>query len=470
MPRQTFRIEHDSLGKLKVPAEALWGVETQRAVENFPVSGLRAHPALIRAIATVKAAAALANMERGKLDKTRGRAIYRAASEIVEGKHHDAFVIDVYQAGAGTSFNMNANEVIANLALEILGKPRGHYKEVHPHDHVNMAQSTNDVFPTSMRLAALELFGPTLESVEEARRALAKKGKEFYGTVKSGRTHLQDAVPIRLGQEFGAYAENLSGHLKDLHRAQEGLRDLGIGATAVGTSLNAGPQYTRLVVKYIRQLSGQKVRSAPNLVEKTQSLADFVRAAAALKGLAVDLIRIANDLRLLSSGPRTGFYEITLPAVQPGSSIMPGKINPVMAEMMDMVGFQIIGNELTITMAAQAGQMELNVMMPVVAHNLLWSLEITKGGVAAFARRCVRGIAANHQRCKEWSEASLALATALSPKIGYEAAAKISQEAFHTGKTVWEVASVKKIMSDEELDKILDPALQVPPGCEKGKR
>ncbi len=458
------RIEHDSLGDVAVPEGALWGAQTQRAVENFPISGLRAHPAMIRATVLVKKAAALANVETGRLDERLGRAIVRAADEILGGQWHDQFVVDVYQAGAGTSHNMNANEVLANRAIEILGGRRGDYKLVSPNDHVNMAQSTNDTFPTAMRVATLLMVRETLPALDRLADAFEAKGREFDHIVKSGRTHLQDATPIRLGQEFAAYGLSMRRDRERLRHASETLYELNIGGTAVGTGLNAEPAYISGVVKHLAELTGFPLRTAKMLVEIAPSMASFVEVSGALRVLAIDLTKIANDIRLLASGPATGFYEIVLPAVQPGSSIMPGKVNPSMAEMLNQVCFQVLGFDTTITFAAQAGQLELNVMMPVIIHNMLWSLEILKNAMDAFTERCVKGISANVEKAEAYAFKSASLVTALAPYIGYLAAAEIAKEQVTTGRDIREIVRERNLLPEEDLAEILRPAAMTEPG------
>jgi aspartate ammonia-lyase len=464
-----IRIEGDSLGEKKVPASADYGIETMRALENFPISGMTALPVFIKATGLIKKAAALTNMELGELDRKVGKAIVRAADEIIAGKLRDQFVVDVFQAGAGTSHNMNANEVIANRAIELLGGKKGDYQLVHPHDQVNKAQSTNDVYPTAMRIASLMLLAEVYPVLDKLAKVLDKKGKEFDTILKSGRTHLQDAVPIRLGQEFTAYARTVRKCNRKIQHAAESLLELNIGATAVGTGFNADPRYIKLVVNKLSGLTGFKFKPAANLVEITQNTDAFLELSSTLRILAVDLIRIANDLRLMSSGPRTGLNEIRLPAVQPGSSIMPGKVNPVLAEMLDMVCFQVIGNDTAIAYACQAGQLELNVMMPIITHNLLQSITILKNAVAVFTDQCVNGIKANREQCRNYAERSLGLATALNTYLGYESAAKIAQEALHTGKTIREVVLGKKIMTKKQLEKLLNPKYITKPGI-PGKR
>jgi fumarate hydratase class II len=452
-----FRVEKDFLGEVQVPADAYWGVQTQRAVENFPISGLRLQPRFIRAQALIKLAAAKVNVEVGFLDEKLGEAIVQAAEEVLDGKYDDHFVVDVYQSGAGTSQNMNANEVIANLATELLGGKRGSYEPVHPNDHVNMAQSTNDTIHVAMHIAALmavrEDLLPSLRTLAEA---LDEKAVEFDDVLKIGRTHLQDAVPIRLGQEFGGFASMIHHAIARVEHASHALEELALGGTAVGTGLNAHPRYPELAIAEINRLTGLAFRRPDNLFEAMQNTDAAVEVSGALKSLAVSLIKIANDIRLLSSGPRTGIAEIRLPAVQPGSSIMPGKVNPVMAEMLNMVAFQILGNDTTITYATQAGQLELNVMMPVIAYNLLHAIQVAAGGVLAFTERALRGIEVDRERCKSYIEWSTAMATALSPRIGYHRAAEIAKKAFAEGKTVREIAVGDGVLSEKELDELLD--------------
>jgi aspartate ammonia-lyase len=447
-----------------VPAEAYFGVQTVRALENFPISGLRAHPALIVATAQVKLAAAQANVALGRLSPTTGNAIAAAAREVMGGRWHDQFVVDVYQAGAGTSHNMNANEVLANRALELLGEARGRYAVVHPNDHVNLAQSTNDVFPTAMRLAALARLHSLLQALDGLENALSERARLFDGMVKAGRTHLQDATPIRLGQEFGGYATAVAAHLAAIAETRQALRSVGLGGTAVGTGMNSHPDYRRLVIARLSEVTGEPLAAAPDPFDAMQSMRPFAAVSGALRTLCLDLIRICNDLRLLASGPRTGLAEISLPAVQPGSSIMPGKVNPVMAEMLTMVCFQVIGHDVTIAMATQAGQLELNVMMPVIAHALLQSLDILAHGIAAFTSRCVTGIQADAERCRRYAEETVALATALTPRIGYERAAALAGEAWKSGRSVRDVAAAQGLLTPAELGDLLDPRRLTEPG------
>ena len=451
-----MRIERDPLGELPLPATALYGVQTERARRNFPISGLRPLPAFVDAVIWIKKAAALTHKETGRLDAKLADAIVKAADEVLGGQHRDQFVVDVYQAGAGTSHNMNCNEVLANRANEFLGAQRGEYEPVHPNDHVNMAQSTNDVIPTSIRLGALALLPALLDSLEGLAAAFETKGKDFDHIVKSGRTHLQDATPIRLGQEFLAYAHTIRRNKDRLARAADDLRDLGIGGTAVGTGLNAEPQYPVLMVKHLRAISGLDLRVGKDLVQLMQSLGDVAAFSGSVRVLALDLNKIANDLRLLASGPRTGLAEIVLPAVQPGSSIMPGKVNPSIAEMVNQVCFQVIGNDQTVALASEAGQLELNVMMPVIAHNLFFALGILANAIRVLHERCVAGIQADEKMCRHWLEQSPALVTAVAPKIGYAEAAKLAKESLATGVTVRQLIEAKGVLKGKELEDVLN--------------
>ncbi|HEX7976167.1 MAG TPA: aspartate ammonia-lyase [Anaerolineales bacterium] len=439
---QSYRTERDSLGELQVPQDALYGVQTQRAVQNFPISGLRPWRAFIWSMALIKRAAAEVNRDLGLLDAEKANAIVQAAQEVMAGRWDNQFVVDPFQAGAGTSHNMNTNEVIANRATQILGGQPGKYI-VNPNDHVNMAQSTNDTIPTAIRLGALWRLDELLEAVEGLAAALDQKAKEFDGVVKSGRTHLQDAVPIRLGQEFSGYARAVLRDAERIRRAAEGLRRLGIGGTATGTGLNAHPEYHARMVKRLSELSGIQLYTSDNLFEGMQSMADAADFSAAMRTLAITLIRIANDFRLLASGPSTGLDEIRLPAVQPGSSIMPGKVNPVLAEMLDMSMFHVQGCDLTVSLAAQAGQLELNVMMPIIAHNLFEMMQVMIGSVNAFTEKCVRGLQANREKAEGWLEKNAIVVTALNPVIGYSAGAKLVKEALSSGRTVRQLAVEK---------------------------
>jgi fumarate hydratase class II len=441
------RIERDSLGELQVPAEALYGVQTQRAVENFPISGLKPWRAFIWSMAMIKRAAAEVNQDLGLLDAERSGAIQNAAQEVIDGQWDSQFVVDPFQAGAGTSHNMNVNEVIANRATQILGGKLGEYR-VHPNDHVNMAQSTNDVIPTALRLGCLWRLDELLQVLKDLSTALQAKAVEFDDVVKSGRTHLQDAVPVRLGQEFGAYARAVERDAGRIHGAAEGLRRLGIGGTAVGSGLNAHPEYHSRMVKKLTALTGLQMVESDNLFESMQSMADAVDFSASLRTLAYTLIRIANDFRLLASGPSTGLDEIHLPAVQPGSSIMPGKVNPVMAEMLDMSMFHVVGCDTTVGLAAQAGQLELNVMMPIIAHNLFEAMQVTIGAVRAFTFRCVKGLTANREKATGWLAKNAIVVTALNPLIGYSQGAALVKEALKRDLAIREVA-VEKARSGE---------------------
>jgi len=454
-----MRREHDSLGDKDVPDEALYGIQTQRAIENFPISGLPPRPELVDAIVLVKKAAATVNRELGLLAAEKADAIVRAADEVLGGAHRDQFRVDPFQAGAGTSHNMNANEVLANRANELLGGgPRGVYEPVHPNDDVNESQSSNDAIPTAIRIALQRPATELAAALLALQEALEAKAAEFDHVLKSARTHLQDAVPIRLGQEFAAYAVTARKARQRVERALEGTRALHIGGTAAGTGLNTHPLYAGLMIDRLSELSGTPFRAADDLVQATMSLDDFVAFSASLRGVALSLIQLANDLRLLSSGPRTGIAEIILPPVQPGSSIMPGKVNPVMAEMLDMVCFHVIGADAAVALAGQAGQFEINVMTPLVAFELLFSLQVLTAAVRVFTERCVRDIVADEENCRRWGERSLGLATALNPFIGYEAAAEVAKEAYRTGETVAEIVLEKGILGEKELAERLDAA------------
>jgi aspartate ammonia-lyase len=450
------RVERDPLGELPVPSAALYGVQTERARQNFPISGLGPQPVFIDAVVWIKKAAALTHRETGRLDAKLADAIVRAADEVLAGQHRDQFVVDPYQAGAGTSHNMNANEVLANRANELLGGTRGSYTPVHPNDHVNMAQSTNDVIPTAIRLGALALVRGLVPVLDGLSQSLAKKGTAFDHVLKSGRTHLQDATPIRLGQEFAAYGHTVQRNRERIARAAKDLQDLGIGGTAVGTGLNAEPAYPGLMVKQLRAITGLDVREGKDRVQLMQSMGDATAVSGALRTYAVDLGKIASDLRLLASGPRTGLAEIRLPAVQPGSSIMPGKVNPSIAEMVNMVCFQAIGNDVTIAAAAEAGQLELNVMMPLIAQNLFLTLAILTSASRVLAERCVDGIEPDQAMCAYWLDRSPALVTALAPKIGYAEAAKLAKEAVERNLSVRELLIQKGVLKGKELDEVLD--------------
>jgi len=442
MTQQNVRIERDSLGEVMVPANALYGAQTQRAVLNFPVSGMRPYRAFIWSMALIKRAAAEVNHAVGLLDEQRAKAIIQAGEEIMAGQWNDQFVVDPFQAGAGTSHNMNANEVIANRATQILGGSIGEYL-VNPNDHVNMSQSTNDTIPTAIRLGCLWRLDELTYTIQKLIEALRDKAIEFDDIVKSGRTHLQDAVPVRLGQEFGAYARAVERDRERIERAAEGLRRLGIGGTATGTGLNAHPEYHARMVEVLSRVSGLKLYTSDNLFESMQSMADMADFSASLRTLALTLTRIANDLRLLSSGPATGLDEIRLPPVQPGSSIMPGKVNPVLAEMLNMAMYHIIGLDTAVALASQAGQLELNVMMPIIAHDLFEMMHVMIGAISAFTDKCVVGIKANRVKAEGWLARNTIVVTALNPIIGYLAGAALVKEALSRDLTVQEIALEK---------------------------
>ncbi len=464
MARQKFRIEKDSMGAVKVPMSAYYGAQTQRAIENFPISGIGFPSRFIRALAIVKFAAASVNEELRLLDPKIASVVRRAASEVIEGKLDKEFVVDIFQTGSGTSTNMNANEVIANRALEFLGKPRGG-KEVHPNDHVNMGQSSNDVIPAAIHISALEAFQrDLLPALEGLHGALRKKSQEFDRIVKIGRTHLADATPIRLGQEFGGYARQIELNIHRIKGACSGLEELALGGTAVGTGINTHPEFPSHTVKKISDITKLNFREAQNHFEAQAAKDAVVQASGTLKTLAVSLTKIANDLRWLSSGPRCAIGEISLPDTQPGSSIMPGKVNPVMCESVLQVAAHVMGCDTTITLCAQAGNFELNVMMPVMALRLLEAITFSAAVANAFTEKCVVGIRANKERCEELIEKSLAMVTSLAPVIGYDAAAKIAKESFASGKTVREVAKAHKVLPDDHLNKILDPWRMTEPG------
>jgi len=469
MVEQEFRIEKDSMGEMKVPKSAYYGAQTQRAVENFPVSGIGFPPKFIRALAMIKFAAASANESLKLLDSKVAEVIRNAAGEVMEGKLDKEFVVDIFQTGSGTSTNMNANEVIANRAVELLGKQRGS-KEVHPNDHVNMSQSSNDVIPTAIHIAALEAIqGELLPALGELHQALIKKSQEFDRIVKIGRTHLADATPIRLGQEFGGYARQIELSIERIKAASSGLEELALGGTAVGTGINTHPEFPSRTIKKISEMTGLNFREAQNHFEAQAAKDAVVQVSGSLKTLAVSLTKIANDLRWLSSGPRCGIGEIDLPETQPGSSIMPGKVNPVMCESVLQVAAHVIGCDTTITICGQAGNFELNVMMPVMALRLLEAITFSASVVKAFTEKCVVGITANEKHSEEMIEKSLAMVTSLAPVIGYDAAAKIAKESFTTGKTVREVAKEQNVLPKDKLDKILDPWRMTEPGIPEKK-
>jgi aspartate ammonia-lyase len=455
-PMSGTRIERDSLGELPVPADALYGIQTERARHNFPISHLPPLAPFVDAVVWIKKAAALTHQETKRLEPKLADAIVRAANEVLAGGHRDQFVVDPYQAGAGTSHNMNCNEVLANRANELLGGRRGEYQPIHPNDHVNMAQSTNDVIPTAIRLAALAQLSGLLAALDRLARAFLAKGNAFDAILKSGRTHLQDATPIRLGQEFTAYGHTIARSRDRIAQAADALRDLGIGGSAVGTGLNVEPRYPALMVRHLSAMTGLELREGKDRVQLMQSMGDAVAFAGALRGYAVDLGKIANDIRLLASGPRTGLGEIVLPPVQPGSSIMPGKVNPSIAEMVNMVCFQALGNDMVVATAAEAGQLELNVMMPVIAHNVLFTQMILANASYVFAERCVEGIEADAVQSAYWLERSPAIVTALAPKLGYEEAARLAKEALAKNMTVRQLVRQKGLLTEQELNDVLD--------------
>lgn len=456
-PELTYRLEKDSMGEKQIPADAYYGIQTLRAIENFPISGIKPLPTYLDACILIKKATAIANGFLSCIPQDISRAIVQAADEVLQGKFRDQFVVDVYQAGAGTSHHMNVNEVLANRALEVLDEEKGNYQRVSPNDHVNYGQSTNDVIPTAIRIGALLALEHSLyPALSDAITSLDNKADQFQDLVKSGRTHLQDAVPVRLGEVFRAWAQILSDHVNRIERASEDLMLLGLGGSAAGTGLNTHPQYRGRVTQILSELTGQPLQMAPHLMAAMQSMAPFVNVSGSLRNLAQDLVKISHDLRLMDSGPKTGLKEIQLPPVQPGSSIMPGKYNPVMAEMTSMVCFQVIGYDSAIALAAQAGQLELNVMMPLIAYDLIHSIEILGNTISALTKRCLEGITANRERCLDYAEGSLALVTALNPHIGYLNAAAIAKESLETGKSLRQIVLERQLMSPAELAKVLD--------------
>ncbi len=462
---EKVRWEKDSLGELAVPRDAYFGIQTLRASQNFPISDQKNPWAMVMAVMQIKKAAAVTHREIGRLDESKSLAIEKACDEITAGKLRDQFIVDVFQMGAGTSFHMNCNEVIANCAEEVLGGNKGEYRLIHPHDHVNMGQSTNDVFPTAMRLAVISLLSEDLYPALDAMViSLQNKAAEFDDVVKSGRTHLQDAAPIRLGQEFSAFAKAILWGRAFLARSAKSLPYLGIGGSAVGTGLNTAPGYAKVMIKNLSDQTGFSLAPAEDCREAMQSMRPFTEVSAALRNIVVELNRIANDLRLLSSGPKTGLAEITLPAVAPGSSAMPGKVNPSMLEMLNMVCYQIIGCDCVISGSAQAGQLELNVMMPVIAFNLEFMIRILTNALKEVKVRCIDGIKANAERCRQYAEGSMALVTALSPHIGYEKAAEVAKMALKEGMTLREIIAREGLLSKGKIDEILDPSKMTEPG------
>ncbi|WP_029317956.1 aspartate ammonia-lyase [Bacillus subtilis] len=462
--QKEYRVEKDFLGEKQIEADVYYGIQTLRASENFPITGYKIHEEMINALAIVKKAAALANMDVKRLYEGIGQAIVQAADEILEGKWHDQFIVDPIQGGAGTSMNMNANEVIGNRALEIMGHKKGDYIHLSPNTHVNMSQSTNDVFPTAIHISTLKLLEKLLKTMEDMHSVFKQKAQEFDSVIKMGRTHLQDAVPIRLGQEFEAYSRVLERDIKRIKQSRQHLYEVNMGATAVGTGLNADPEYIKQVVKHLADISGLPLVGADHLVDATQNTDAYTEVSASLKVCMMNMSKIANDLRLMASGPRAGLAEISLPARQPGSSIMPGKVNPVMAELVNQIAFQVIGNDNTICLASEAGQLELNVMEPVLVFNLLQSISIMNNGFRSFTDNCLKGIEANEKRLKQYVEKSAGVITAVNPHLGYEAAARIAREAIMTGQSVRDLCLQHDVLTEEELDIILNPYEMTKPG------
>lgn len=462
--KSLMRTEKDFLGSRDVPADAYYGIQTLRAVENFPITGYRIHEELIKAMAMVKKASALANMEVKHLYTGIGEAVVQAADEMINGKWHDQIIVDPIQGGAGTSINMNVNEVLANRAIEILGGDKGNYLQCSPNTHVNMSQSTNDAFPTAMHISVLNLLEKLLATMEDMYTAFQEKAQEFDRVIKMGRTHLQDAVPIRLGQEFEAYSRVIRRDIKRIKQSRQNLYETNMGATAVGTGLNADPRYIKLVVQHLADISGLPIVGAEHLVDATQNTDAYTEVSSALKVCMINLSKIANDLRLMASGPRAGLGEISLPARQPGSSIMPGKVNPVMPELINQVAFQVIGNDHTVSLASEAGQLELNVMEPVLVFNLLQSISMMNNAFRTFTDHCVKGITANEERLKEYVEKSAGVITAVNPHLGYDVAARIAREAILSGAPIRELCLKYDVLTEEELDLILDPYEMTHPG------
>ena len=458
-----YRSEHDSVGERSVPKDVYYGVQSLRAAENFPITGLAVHPEQINSIAEIKKASAITNLEIGLLDKRVADAIVRACDEIAAGRLHEAFIVDPIQGGAGTSLNMNANEVIANRAIELLGGEKGDYALVNPNDHVNYGQSTNDVFPSAGKMAVLKLLIRAQIQLERLYAALTQKAEEFDGVIKMGRTQMQDAVPIRLGQEFRAYSEAIRRDIVRLERAQDEMRCLNMGGTAIGTGINADEQYLRRIVPNLSKVTGLRLIQAFDLIDATQNLDEFVAVSGAVKTCAVNLSKMCNDLRLLSSGPRCGFNEINLPPRQNGSSIMPGKVNPVIPEVVNQVAFRVIGNDVTVTLAAEAGQLELNVMEPMIAYSLFQSITMLRNACYTLADKCVLGITANVERCHELVDNSIGIVTALVPFLGYEVCADIAKQAFATGRSVRELILEDGHVTAEQLDDIMKPENMIRP-------
>lgn len=459
-----FRVEKDSIGTKDVPENVYYGVQSLRAAENFHITGLNMHPEIINSLAYIKKAAAITNCEAGLLDKRRTQAIVQACDEILEGKFREDFIVDPIQGGAGTSLNMNANEVIANRAIEILGGKKGDYSVVNPNDHVNCGQSTNDVIPTAGKMTSLRLLKKLKKQLLRLHSALEQKADEFDSVIKMGRTQLQDAVPIRLGQEFKAYSVAILRDLNRMDKAMDEMRTLNMGGTAVGTGLNADESYLRRIVPNLSEISGMDLVQAYDLIDATQNLDSFVAVSGAVKACAVTLSKIANDLRLMSSGPRAGFGEINLPAKQNGSSIMPGKVNPVIPEVVNQVAFNAIGNDMTITMAAEAGQLELNAFEPIIFYCLFQSIDTIAYAVNTFVDNCVIGITANETRCRYFVENSVGIITAICPYVGYQKVAEIAKEAIKTGESVRKLIIEKGLLTKEQMDEIMDPVQMTEPG------
>ncbi len=463
LEQDRFRIEHDSIGDKKVPADAYYGVQTLRAAENFRITGLNMHPEMINSLVQIKKAAAITNARTGMLDSKRCEAIVKACDEILAGSFRMHFVVDPIQGGAGTSLNMNANEVIANRAIEILGGQKGDYTIVHPNDHVNLSQSTNDVIPTAGKMTTVRLLLHLRLQLQCLQLALSKKAEEFDHVIKMGRTQMQDAVPIRLGQEFRAYADAVTRSIGRIEKAADEMRPINMGGTAIGTGVNADPAYLRMIVPVLNEVSGMEMVQATDLIDSTQNLDPFVAVSGAVKSCAVTLSKIANDLRLMSSGPRAGFGEINLPAMQNGSSIMPGKVNPVIPEVVNQVSFNVIGNDLTITLAAEAGQLELNAFEPIIFYNLFQSIDTLGFATETFVDNCITGITANEERCRELVENSVGTVTVLAPVIGYQKAADIAKKALQQNRSVREVLLEEHVMEPEELSRVLDPVRMTEP-------
>ena len=459
-----YRIEKDSIGEKEVPADAYYGVQTLRAAENFRITGLKMHPEMINSLAYIKKAAAITNCEIGLLDRHVADAIVGACDEILQGKFQKDFIVDQIQGGAGTSLNMNANEVIANRAIELMGGQKGDYSIVHPNDHVNLGQSTNDVIPTGGKMTTIRLLMNLKTQLLRLHVALSEKAKEFNHVIKMGRTQMQDAVPIRLGQEFKAYADAVMRDINRMDKALDEMQAVNMGGTAVGTGINADEAYLRRIVPVLNDVSDMAFIQAFDLIDSTQNLDPFVAVSGAVKACAVTLSKIANDLRLMSSGPRAGFGEINLPAKQNGSSIMPGKVNPVIPEVVNQVAFNVIGNDMTITLAAEAGQLELNAFEPIIFYNLFQSIDTLGFAVETFVDNCVAGITANEERCRYLVEISVGVITALAPHLGYQRSADIAKKALKTGRAVRDIILEEKILTEEEMNKILDPVNMTEPG------